>query len=252
MATQPGTQPQVPRAPRARCLAPVKPTHLPAPLHDMRSQVKGKVKRPTKPDDTERNAQVQLLQDEIVKYINRCGRRREMGARRLRSGLPLPGGCNCLCSRGDSVVPLAHGRIAATRLLRGGLAGGSCRPLACRAATLACCPCCVPRKLAPLVPACTSGLRKTLHAPLDRWPQAEADQGDPGQQAQQQGRLARAAEAARAAAAAAHRVGQCAGARPACARGWVHRRGSPFIYQLPLSYVLFDLACFAASYSRNG
>jgi hypothetical protein len=29
------------------------------------------VKRPNKPDDAERNTQVQLLQDEIVKYINR-------------------------------------------------------------------------------------------------------------------------------------------------------------------------------------
>lgn len=34
-------------------------------------KVKGKVKRPSKPDDAERNAQVQLLQDEIMKYINR-------------------------------------------------------------------------------------------------------------------------------------------------------------------------------------
>ncbi|GBF95776.1 hypothetical protein Rsub_08212 [Raphidocelis subcapitata] len=34
-------------------------------------RVKGKVRRPTRPDDTERNAQVQLLQDEIVKLINR-------------------------------------------------------------------------------------------------------------------------------------------------------------------------------------
>jgi hypothetical protein len=29
------------------------------------------VKRPTRPDDTERNAQVQVLQDKIVEYINR-------------------------------------------------------------------------------------------------------------------------------------------------------------------------------------
>jgi hypothetical protein len=35
-------------------------------------QIKGKVKRPTRPDDAERNTQVQLLQDEIMKYINRC------------------------------------------------------------------------------------------------------------------------------------------------------------------------------------
>ncbi|GBG00473.1 hypothetical protein Rsub_13154 [Raphidocelis subcapitata] len=33
--------------------------------------VKGKVRRPARPDDVERNAQVQLLQDEIVKLINR-------------------------------------------------------------------------------------------------------------------------------------------------------------------------------------
>ncbi|KAI8466860.1 MAG: hypothetical protein J3K34DRAFT_524188 [Monoraphidium minutum] len=34
-------------------------------------RVKGKVKRPSKPDDAERNVQVQLLQDEIMKHINR-------------------------------------------------------------------------------------------------------------------------------------------------------------------------------------
>lgn len=34
-------------------------------------QLKGKAKRPAKPDDTERNAQVQLLQDEVVKLIAR-------------------------------------------------------------------------------------------------------------------------------------------------------------------------------------
>ena len=34
-------------------------------------QVKGKVRRPQRPDDAERNAQVQLLQDEIAKLIAR-------------------------------------------------------------------------------------------------------------------------------------------------------------------------------------
>jgi len=48
---------------------PAPPTHPDPPK---KTQIKGKVKRPTRPDDTERNTQVQLLQDEIMKYINRC------------------------------------------------------------------------------------------------------------------------------------------------------------------------------------
>lgn len=49
------------------------PSPQPAPAICMHAglQVKGKVKRPTRPDDAERNAQVQLLQEQISKYINR-------------------------------------------------------------------------------------------------------------------------------------------------------------------------------------
>jgi hypothetical protein len=57
-------------------------------------QVKGRVKRPERPNDEERNAQVQLMQDEIVKLINRCARGR--GERGCTSsirdqGAPPPG-----------------------------------------------------------------------------------------------------------------------------------------------------------------
>jgi hypothetical protein len=61
--------------PRSRLMRPPSKTRR-AP-----AQVKGKAKRPTKPDDTERNAQVQLIQDEIVKLINRRGGGEGMGGK---------------------------------------------------------------------------------------------------------------------------------------------------------------------------
>jgi hypothetical protein len=53
------------------CCRPLADRPPPWASNPLGSQVKGKARRPTRPDDVERNAQVQLLQDEIVKLINR-------------------------------------------------------------------------------------------------------------------------------------------------------------------------------------